>query len=142
MRRPLFVLLFSQTILFASVPISHAQYSTIQLTINAHDSNPQINNHGDVVWMRYDGSDYDIFLYDGTSTTQLTNSAYTDMEPQINDLGMVVWTRWAGPGGSGEIFFYDGMTTHQMTSNAYEDSSPRINNYPSIVFRCTQGLSH
>ena len=36
------------------------------------------------------------YLYDGTSTTQLTDNGYADWAPQINDNGYVVWYLLAG----------------------------------------------
>lgn len=54
-------------------------------------SRPRINANGWVVWKGHDGSDYEIYLYDGTSTTQLTDNGYDDSDPKINDDGWVVW---------------------------------------------------
>ena len=76
--------------------------------------------------MGYDGSDYEIFLYDGTSTTQLTDNDYDDDCPQINDNGYVVWRD--DDGSDYEIFLYDGTSTTQLTNNDYDDYSPQINN--------------
>lgn len=54
-----------------------------------------------VVWDGYDGSAYEIFLYDGTSTTQLTNNSYDDRQPQIYGSSVV----WDGIDGSDcEVF--------------------------------------
>ena len=54
-----------------------------------YDQNPQIYG-SNVVWEGYDGNDYEIFLYDGSSTTQLTNNSYDDQNPQIYESN-VVW---------------------------------------------------
>jgi hypothetical protein len=79
------------------------------------------------VWHGYEGygSDFEIFLYDGTSTTQLTNDSYPQLNPQINDNGYVVWSGYDGPGD--EIFLYDGTSTTQLTNNSYADRFPQIN---------------
>ncbi len=45
---------------------------------------PQINNSGWVTWVGYDGSDSEIYLYNGTSTIQLTNNGTQDSGSQIN----------------------------------------------------------
>ncbi len=79
--------------------------------------NPGINNDGWVVWNDWDGSDYEIFLYDGTSTTQITNNVDDDFGPQINDNGYVVW-RGSVEGTSYapyQLFLYDGTSTTQIT---------------------------
>ena len=44
----------------------------------------------------WDGSDYEIYLYDGTTATQLTDNSYDDYFPQINANGYVVWEGWDG----------------------------------------------
>jgi hypothetical protein len=44
-----------------------------------------------VVWRGWDGADPEIFLYDGTVTTQLTDNDCDDHYPQINASGCVVW---------------------------------------------------
>ena len=72
---------------------------------------PQLNNNGYVVWFDYDGSDTDVFLYDGSNTIQLTDNDYDDFYPKINDNDWVVWqgyTESIVP--SGEIFLYDSLT--------------------------------
>ena len=62
---------------FTTISTSYAvTYDTIQLTNNSSDDwDPQINANGYVVWEGYDGSDGEIFLYDGTNTTQLTKNS-------------------------------------------------------------------
>ena len=58
--------------LFLLIP-SIAQSGITQLTADSfNDYDPQINDSGQVVWYRYDGSDYEIYLYNGTTTVQLT----------------------------------------------------------------------
>ena len=118
--------------------------STTQLTNDTYnDRYPQINNNGHVVWqggfrIEYVGgwwmitSYYDIFLYNGTSTIQLTDNDYHDQYPQISDTGHVVW---CGDDGSDyEIFLYDGTSTTQLTDNPYDDGYPQINNNGYVVW--------
>ena len=85
--------------------------------------------------MVWEGSG-EIFLYDGSTTTQLTNNSYEDRHPQINANGYVVWYGQP-PGTSGsdwEIFLYDGSTTTQLTNNSYDDWSPQINTNGYVVW--------
>jgi len=77
------------------------------------DLYPQIDA-GKVVWEGYDGSDWEIFLYNGTTTTQITSNSYNDYSPQI-DAGKIVWY---GDSPDYEIFLYDGGTTTQITKIA------------------------
>ena len=88
--------------------------------------------------------DYEILLYDGTSTTQLTNNDYKDEHPQINDNGYVVWQGCDGLdcevfGGDWEIFLYDGSSTTQLTNNDYYDCFPQINNNGYVVWSGRRG---
>jgi len=65
---------------FVTISICYAGiYSVVELSDNPNDDRyPQVNAGGDVVWEGYDGSDYEIFLYNGSSTTQLTNNSNDD----------------------------------------------------------------
>jgi hypothetical protein len=60
-----------------------------------------INNNGQVVWEAFDGADYEIFIYDGTRVTQLTDNEHSDRKPHINTNGQVVWEADIG---NSEIF--------------------------------------
>jgi hypothetical protein len=110
------IMVFLMVAIFGSQSIATAVDCPTQLTNNSYgDYWPKINDNGYVVWRGFDGSDYEIFLYDGTTTTQITNNSYDDKYTQINDNGYVVW---AGSDGSDdEIFLYDGATTTQITNN-------------------------
>jgi subtilisin-like proprotein convertase family protein len=101
------------------------EYSIVQLTNNNYaDHYAQIDN-GQVVWQGYDGNDYEIFLYNGTTVVQLTNNSYDDEDPQI-DNGQVVWQGYDG--NDYEIFFYDGTIPIQLTNDSYDDYDPQIHN--------------
>ena len=80
-----------------------------------------------VAWEGWDGSDpntREIFLYDGTTVTQLTDNSYDDKGPQVSGSKVV----WQGkPDGSDyEIFLFDGTTVTQLTDNAYDDRYPHV----------------
>jgi len=105
----------------------------IQLTDNSYnDLFPQINANGDVVWHTHDGSDNEIFLYNGT-INQLTDNTYDDSYPEISDNGAIVW-KGAHDDSDWEIFLYDGMTTTQLTDNSYNDWGCQINASGNIVW--------
>jgi len=72
-----------------------ADWTVTQLTNNSTaDYAPQISG-SNVVWYAFDGSDDEIFLYDGSTTTQLTNNSTGDYDPQISGSN-VVWRSWDG----------------------------------------------
>ena len=52
--------------------------------------NPQLNEHGDVVWEGYDGHDLEIFLYSNGTITQITDNEYDDYSPRMNSKGQIV----------------------------------------------------
>jgi hypothetical protein len=77
---------------------------TIQLTDNDYkDIFPDINDNGYMVWAGKSGAfdyekdgnyrfnEFEIFLYDGSKTIQLTNNNTQDSFPNINNNGYVVW---------------------------------------------------
>src|SRR5512147_1554350 len=63
---------------------------------NFSDSYPWINSSGQVVWQGNDGSDDEIYYWNGTSTAKITNNSFTDGAPQINDSGQIVWYGFDG----------------------------------------------
>jgi hypothetical protein len=132
--------------------VSTAQFSITQLTNNEYDDGSgqvQINANGHVVWSGCDSEtcnnpiETEIFLYDGTSTAQLTNDTYSDSTPQINDNGYVVW-RQCPPiidGSTCEILLYDGTTTTQLTDNSHNNKDPQINDNGHVAwFAFNQGI--
>ena len=90
----------------------------------------QTNNF--VAWRAYDGSDYEIFKYDGSSVIQITDNEFDDTSVRINNNGIVVWSGWDG--SDYEIFKYDGSSVIQITDNEFDDTSPRLNNNGQIAW--------
>jgi len=135
MKKPLFLSALCVILIFCLNSVCYSQYVIKKISRNPYydDTNPQINNNGQVVWEGYDGTDWEIFLYDGSTTTQLTNNSYDDTHPQINDNGYVVWEGYDGT--DSEIFLYDGIDTIQITDNSYDDLDPQINNNGYVVWR-------
>lgn len=82
------------------------------------DSTSNIDN-GQVVWAGSDGNNFQIFLYDGSSTIQLTSDNSDHVDPVI-DAGQVVWR------GSDGIFLYDGTSTVQLIDNPFYVGRPDI----------------
>ena len=68
-------------------------------------------------------NDFEIFLYNGSETIQLTNNDVNDFFPQISD-NNVVWQSQID--SDGEIFLYNGSETIQLTNNDVEDFFPAI----------------
>jgi len=108
---------------FAALRAFAGDWVVLQLTDNGDtDHVPQVSG-SNVVWQGWDGSSYEVFLYDGSTTTQLTDSGYNDNAPEVSGSNVV----WYGADGTDtEIFLYDGSTTTQLTDNAYGDWYPQV----------------
>jgi hypothetical protein len=60
--------------------------------LNTPFRNPDINSKGEVVWQGDLGNWYEIFLFDGTKTVQITDNSNIDMYPKISDNGIITWS--------------------------------------------------
>ena len=108
----------------------------------------QINNNGHIVWERFiNGSNYEIFYYDGQRVTQLTNDGYVDNGrrfPRINNNNYIVWSGNDGVWtmkGLREILLFDGSTTIQLTENSFYEGNIRINDNGYIVWHQELGYA-
>ena len=121
------------SVLFCFVYKASADCQITQLTHNNfHDFYPQINDLGQITWEGYDGSDFEIFLYNGTNTIQLTDNTFDDERPILNNKGQVVWI--GHDGNDAEIYFYDGSAVIPLTNNAWDDELPGINDQGQVVW--------
>lgn len=83
-------------------------------------------------------ANFEIFLYDGIATKQLTDNDFDDgggadwFRPQINNNAEIVWG--GNDGNDYEIFHYDGLSVNQLTNNSFRDWFPNINDKGNIVW--------
>ncbi|MEB3189974.1 MAG: Calx-beta domain-containing protein [Snowella sp.] len=80
-----------------------------------------------LVWLGYDGRDWEIYRYNGTSVTQLTdnNTSYEDT-PRISG-NNIFWQGYDSVGNDYEIYLYNGTTTVNLSNNTnYYDYAPSI----------------
>ncbi|MEK6553450.1 MAG: PKD domain-containing protein, partial [Bacteroidota bacterium] len=93
-----------------------------------------------MVWCQWNNSTADIYLYNGATTTNLTNnsSGISVSDPQINNNGQVVWYQLKGTYDSYcyNVYLYNGTTTTNLTNNSYGSYAqfPRINNSGQAVW--------
>ncbi len=86
-----------------------------------------------MAWRQFDGEDYEIFFYDGSTIKQITNNSYNENGLQLNEKGHMVW--YGEPDGADrEIFFYDGSTVIQLTHNSISEDLPKINANGNVVW--------
>lgn len=102
--------------------------TTATKVTNADQSrqNQQIVLDGsNLVWLGYDGRDWEIYRYNGTSVTQITNDNSNDQyTPRVSG-NNIVWQGWDGT--DQEIYLYNGTTTINLSNNAnYYDNTPSI----------------
>ena len=87
MKKPFLISILTLLFLLTST-VASAQWVLTDLTDNLYTDyagKPQINSSGHVVWFGYDGTDYEIFYYNGSTVTQLTNNSEGDWYPHINN---------------------------------------------------------
>jgi len=84
--------------------------------------NPEISGNN-IAWQGWDGNDWEIFYYDGSTTTQLTDNAFDDSGIQM-DGNRIVWN--GGFGAARDIFLFDGTSTTQLTTASTYNNNPVI----------------
>ena len=99
-----------------------------------HHFYPQLNDSGYVVWQQWDGNDYEIFLYNGSDITQLTDNTSYDNRPKINNSGTVVWSGQVGE-NLWAIFQYDGSSIVELMRTQSVASYVDINDKGYVVWQ-------
>ena len=77
-----------------------------------------------VVWRAHDGNDFEIYLYDGEKTLQITDNAKFDANPLVTASGRVVWMMFDG--NDYEVYMYEENETKQLTNNLVNDIGVHI----------------
>ncbi len=110
--------------LFSAMGVAQAAtWQVSKLTDNdLAESNPVISG-SNIAWRGWDGNDWEIFLYDGVSTTQITDNNVDDKHMTMSG-DYLSWQ--ADDGNDREIFLYDGTGITQLTDNDHDDHSPRV----------------
>jgi hypothetical protein len=98
----------------------------VQITSNVGDDTGAQVANGLVVWQDWDGGDFEIYEWNGTTTTRLTDNALRDERPRVDALGNVVWQTLDG--FDLEVFFWDGAAVRRVTDNVADDANPEIEN--------------
>ncbi len=110
-----------------------ATWNVTQLSNTGYNYFPEVSG-SNVVWQSWIGDYSEIFLYDGTSTTQLTSSSHDGWNPKVSGSN-VVWRGWDG--SDWEIFLYNGTPIHQLTNTGY-NYSPEVSG-SNVVWRDVSG---
>ena len=62
---------------------------------------------------------FNVFLYDGVNTTQITNSSSFNYNPYVTNDGKIAWSGWDAVGSDNDIFYYDGLTISNIDNNTH-----------------------
>lgn len=78
-------------------------------------------DNGQMAWAAWDGTDYEIFFWDGNSIRQITDNSVDDYEAQLSN-GQIAWTAYEGlvPKPVNwtsyvDVFFWDGNVIHNIS---------------------------
>lgn len=126
----------AQSSFFPVVPGTNRPIS--RLTFD-HANNYQQLSGTNVVWEKYDGNDFEIFMHSGGSTLQLTDNTDLDSRPQISG-SRVVWHNRPQSMDS-EIMLYENGTTTQLTNDAFSNSDVGISGNFIVWQNSNAGLS-
>lgn len=117
-------------LVIASFLFSPVMAIAAQLTSNAIDDvSPQVDSSGKAVWLASDGSDNEVFLWNGSAVVQLTNNSLNEQSPQIAN-GVTTWI--ANDGTDDEIYYNStgaAAGTTQLTNDGgggLDDDAPVI----------------
>ncbi len=123
------------------------EYTIIQLTDNTYrDREPQLNDNNDVVWMGFDGNDYEIYMYEWLIdwVWQITDNSYDDVNPKINNNGDIAWQ--GRDGTEYQVLFYENDTDTIWEISSYDSGShynamePDLNDDGDIVWEEYDGF--
>ena len=133
MKNVLRIFMVVMFVVFTSTALLSATVGAEQLTDNdVDDLFPRMNDSGGyVVWYAgVESPHYDIFLYDGTTTTRLTDDDVDDRSVYVNDAGDVVWSR-----GLADIYLYDGtLPIQNISADSNWNYHKAINNAGYVVW--------
>lgn len=88
-----------------------------QLTFSrTNNMEPKVSNEG-IVWQSWDGNDWEIMMFDGKYTDQLTDNLTQDIAPAINE-GYVLWSVLGGDEQEARV--YSLASGEVLNINGYE----------------------
>ncbi len=145
-----YVILAASILLVAEVSLAMKRvdvpgYTLAHLTDNSSkDFDPRVSSNGLIAWVgayhlpgarSVNLTDFEIFLWDGNSTLQITDNDVQDSRCVVNDFGDLAWQRF-GNDEESEIFVRIGDEVTQVTNDnpGVKDRYPDISNNRSVVW--------
>ncbi|TWT44823.1 hypothetical protein RAS1_12410 [Phycisphaerae bacterium RAS1] len=126
-------------------PLQIAMLKNGQLTYLTDDTfwnfEARVNADDHIVWSRWlgagcAGSTADVYFYDGTVASKISQPGYSNQGARINDLDEIVWVRYndcVSPWTS-DVMRYNAGVLSQVTQNRFEPQRPDINNGGDIAW--------
>jgi hypothetical protein len=104
-------------------------------------SSPQINNLGQVAWLRYDSSStpyYNIYVWDGSNTkiTNLDTNNFDGNAFVLNNAGQIAWC-WAVQNPKQVYLYNNGVT--QLTNEGYDHVNVGLRDNGWLIWRSNNG---
>ena len=93
-----------------------------RFTSTSHNRVPSLYD-GTIAWRNESG--YDIWYWDGTNKTRVTNNSSYDNNPSLYN-GQIAWN--GNVDGDYEIYFWDGSSITKITDNTASDSAASLYN--------------
>ncbi len=116
-------------------------YTVIQLTDNAYDEGfrpPRtgfvMNSQNQAVWYGSDGSDDEIFYYDGSTVRQVTDNASVEYSPTLSENGGMVWSGIPAGETDYEIMMDMGAGPVRFTDNTVDELRVRMNGAGQLLW--------
>ncbi|MEE4241402.1 MAG: SBBP repeat-containing protein [Desulfopila sp.] len=75
----------------------------------------------DVAWSRWDGTNTNLYAFDGNNTSQLTTSSFNEQNLFASDK-YITWNSRSPD----DIYLYDGTSVSQITNNNYHNARPKV----------------
>lgn len=125
-------------LVFSLFTASHvvAQWTFVRLTNDQVDDTSPSADGIFVAWSRFDGNDYEIMYWDGTTVRQLTDNSFDDVTPSVSQ-GKIAWCQLLPTGivgqSKGQVFFWDGIQTTNITDGTFDPSNSLNDVNPKLV---------
>jgi hypothetical protein len=105
---------------------------------NTYNTNPQINNQGDIAYVQASLAGTSVLLLKG-GAPHYASPSFSEISSDglsLNNLGQVVWSQRKNIAGEKfQIYFYDGVNTLPLTSDVDGDNlRPLINDRGDIIW--------
>ena len=144
---PVLLLVMLYSLFFCLTPAMAAEYvvskildiSNNILTSGSSTWEPEefcFNDQGDIAWSGWDGSDWEIYLYQKGVMTQVSHNSVSDWQVQMNAQGHLTWQ--SGTGLS-NIYLYKGELIDYLISS--QGMLPQINDRNQVVYQGGGGIS-